>query len=104
MLRSIRFILARLGQGQASASFGARPLVRKEAGPTLSDTCSASIAGDAWWMSRAPDVRWAMADGCDAQSLGAVIGEVWGDPPALSFTAKQATGNTRKASGVPCWL
>lgn len=55
-------------------------------------------------VSRAPDVLWAMEQGLGCPSLGAVIGEVWGDPPVLDFTASKRLALRAEAHGVPCWL
>ncbi|MGB5559514.1 MAG: hypothetical protein WBN04_16065 [Paracoccaceae bacterium] len=55
-------------------------------------------------VTRAADVLWAMEDGLRCKSLSAVIGEVWGDPPALNFTATKRLALRSEASGTPCWL
>lgn len=55
-------------------------------------------------VSRAVDVLWAMEEGLRCQSLTAVIGEVWGDPQALDFTATKRLVMRAEAAEVPCWL
>jgi protein ImuA len=55
-------------------------------------------------LSRAADVLWAMEDGLRCRALGAVIGEVWGDPAALDFTATKRLALRAEAADVPCWL
>ncbi len=55
-------------------------------------------------LSRAADVLWAMEDGLRCRSLAAVIGEVWGDPPALDFTATKRLALRAEASEIPIWL
>lgn len=55
-------------------------------------------------LSRAADVLWAMEDGLQCRALGAVIGEVWGDPPRLDFTATKRLAMRSEAAAVPCWL
>lgn len=55
-------------------------------------------------VSRAADVLWALEDGLRCRALGAVVGEIWGDPPALDFTATKRLAMRSEASGVPCWL
>jgi protein ImuA len=55
-------------------------------------------------LSRAADVLWAMEDGLRCRSLSAVIGEVWGDPPALDFTATKRLAMRAEAADVSCWL
>ena len=55
-------------------------------------------------VSRASDVLFAMEEGLRCQDIAAVIGEVWGDPKALDFTASKRLMMRAEASGVPCWL
>lgn len=55
-------------------------------------------------LSRAADVLWAMEDGLRCATLGAVIGEIWGDPAALDFTATKRLALRSEAAGTPCWL
>jgi len=55
----------------------------------------------------APDARsalWAMEEGLRCAALGAVIGELWGDPAALDFTATRRLAVAAERSGVPAWL
>lgn len=54
--------------------------------------------------SRPTDMLWTMEEGLRCKSLAAVIGEIWGDPPALSFTATKRLAMRAEAGGVPCWL
>ena len=53
---------------------------------------------------RPADVLWALEEGLRCKVLGAAIGEIWGDPPALDFTATKRLALRAEASGVPCWL
>lgn len=55
-------------------------------------------------VTRAVDVLLAMEDGLRCKGLAAVIGEVWGDPPALGFTATKRLALRSEANGIPCWL
>lgn len=55
-------------------------------------------------VSRAQDVLWALEEGLRCESLRAVIGEIWGDPKALSFTATKRLVMRSEASNLPCWL
>jgi protein ImuA len=55
-------------------------------------------------LSRAADVLWAMEDGLRCRALGAVIGEIWGDPSSLDFTATKRLAMRAEAADVPCWL
>jgi protein ImuA len=52
----------------------------------------------------ARDALWAMEEGLRCTGIGAVIGELWGDPAALGFTATRRLAVAAERSGVPCWL
>lgn len=52
----------------------------------------------------ARDALWAMEEGLRCPGLGAVIGELWGDPAALDFTVTRRLAVAAERSGVPCWL
>jgi protein ImuA len=52
----------------------------------------------------ARDVLWAMEEGVRCTCLSAVIGELWGDPRALDFTATRRLAVASERSGTPCWL
>ncbi|QNM81917.1 hypothetical protein H8M03_07645 [Sphingomonas sabuli] len=47
---------------------------------------------------------WAMEEGVRCAGLSAVIGELWGDPAALDFTATRRLAVAAERSRVPCWL
>ncbi len=47
---------------------------------------------------------WAMEEGLRCASLSAVIGEVWGDPAALDFTATRRLAVAAERSGVAAYL
>ncbi|MEL6959132.1 MAG: hypothetical protein AAGL89_09305 [Pseudomonadota bacterium] len=55
-------------------------------------------------VSRPVDVLWAMEQGLGCRTLGAVVGEVWGDPPQLDFTASKRLALRSEAHAVPAWL
>ncbi len=55
-------------------------------------------------LPRAADVLWAMEEGLRCASLSAVIGEVWGAPRVLDFTATRRLAVRAEASNLPCWL
>ena len=55
-------------------------------------------------LSRPVDVLWALEDGLRCRTLVAVIGEIWGDPAALDFTATKRLAIRAEAADVPCWL
>jgi protein ImuA len=52
----------------------------------------------------ARDALWAMEEGLRCAGLSAVIGELWGDPKRLDFTATRRLAVAAERSGVPCWL
>jgi protein ImuA len=52
----------------------------------------------------AKDALWAMEEGVRCSCLAAVIGELWGDPRALDFTATRRLAVAAERSGTPCWL
>jgi len=52
----------------------------------------------------AKDALWAMEEGVRCSCLSAVIGEIWGDPRALDFTATRRLAVASERSGTPCWL
>jgi protein ImuA len=52
----------------------------------------------------ARDALWAMEEGLRCTGLSCVIGELWGDPKALDFTATRRLAVAAERSGVPCWL
>jgi protein ImuA len=55
-------------------------------------------------VTRPADVLMAMEDGLRTKGLAAVIGEIWGDPAALSFTATKRLAMRAEANALPCWL
>jgi protein ImuA len=68
-----------------------------------------------WPKGQAPDIvhveardaraaLWAMEEGVRCSALSAVIGELWGDPAALDFTATRRLAVASERTGVWCWL
>ena len=55
-------------------------------------------------VSRARDALWAMEQALGCDGLSAVIGEVWGDPAALDFTATKRLALRAEAGQVQAWL
>lgn len=101
---AVGYMLARLPTGSAPVLWVQDRLSRKESGrPSLAGmgTQHPIIMVN---LSRAQDVLWAMEDGLRCHALGAVIGEIWGDPPALDFTATKRLAMRSEAASVPCWL
>jgi protein ImuA len=52
----------------------------------------------------ARDALWAMEEGVRCSALSCVVGEIWGDPRVLDFTATRRLAVASERSGVPCWL
>jgi protein ImuA len=52
----------------------------------------------------ARDALWAMEEGVRCAALSCVIGEIWGDPKVLDFTATRRLAVASERSGVQCWL
>jgi protein ImuA len=52
----------------------------------------------------ARDALWAMEEGVRCAALSCVIGEIWGDPKVLDFTATRRLAVASERSGTPCWL
>ena len=55
-------------------------------------------------VSHARDVLFTMEEGLRCREIAAVVGEVWGDPKVLDFTASKRLMMRSEAGGVPCWL
>ena len=49
-------------------------------------------------------VLWAMEEGLRCSALGAVIGEIWGDPAALDFTATRRLAVAAERNGVAAFV
>ena len=52
----------------------------------------------------ARDALWAMEEGIRCSCLSAVVGELWGDPRALDFTASRRLAVASERSGVAAFL
>lgn len=55
-------------------------------------------------VNKAIDVLWAMEEGLRCTTLAGVMGEVWGDPPHLDFTATKRLALRAETHNVPAWL
>ena len=101
---AVGFILSRLPRSNAPVLWVQDRLSRKEAGRPMLAGVGHNRPLIMVDLSRASDVLWAMEDGLRCRALGAVIGEVWGDPPALDFTATKRLALRAEAAEVTCWL
>ncbi|MGE5064020.1 MAG: ImuA family protein [Myxococcales bacterium] len=52
----------------------------------------------------ARDALWAMEEGLRCSALSAVVGEIWGDPKSLDFTATRRLAVASERSGVAAFL
>lgn len=55
-------------------------------------------------VNKAVDVLWTMEEGLRCPTLAGVIGEIWGTPRQLDFTATKRLALRAEAHGVPAWL
>jgi protein ImuA len=55
-------------------------------------------------VNRPADVLTAMEDGLHCKGLAGVIGEIWGDHPAISFAASKRLAVRSEGLNLPCWL
>lgn len=55
-------------------------------------------------LTRPADVLAALEDGLQSRALAAVVGEIHGPAPALSFTASRRLALRAETAGLPCWL
>lgn len=101
---AVQFVLARLSQSHTPVLWVQDRLSRKETGRPYLSGFGAVRPVIMLSLSRPADVLWAMEDGLRCKALGAVVGEIWGDPLALDFTATKRLAMRSEASQVPCWL
>jgi protein ImuA len=52
----------------------------------------------------ARDALWAMEEGLRCPALSAVVGEIWGNPRTLDFTATRRLAVASERSGIPAFL
>ena len=104
----------------AGIGFVLSSLARRGGGPVLwvqerrarlegGAPCAAGLSGLDRTVMRlvardAAEALWAMEEGLGCSALSAVIGEVWGAPRALDFTATKRLALRARRSGVPLWL
>lgn len=97
---AIRFVLTRISSRTGPILWVQDRLSRKETGrpylPALSLLCVD--------VTRPVDVLRAMEDGLRCKGLSAVIGEIWGNPSVLDFTATKRLAMRSEAGAIPCWL
>jgi len=55
-------------------------------------------------VSKPVDALWAIEEGLGCSGLSAVVGEIWGDPQSLDFTATKRIALRAEARDTPTWI
>jgi protein ImuA len=96
------FVLSRLPEGPGPVLWIQDRMTRLECGQPYQPAMGhALLRLD---LPRPGDGLIAAEEGLQCATLAAVVVELWGDPPALGFTATKRLALRAEASGVPCWL
>jgi protein ImuA len=98
------FVLAQLGPGTAPVLWIQDRLAQRETGRPFLAGLGLRRPLMMMQLSRPVDVMVAAEEGLRCKALAAVIAEIQGNPPAISFTAMKRLALRAEASGVPCWL
>ncbi|WP_167803302.1 hypothetical protein [Pseudoroseicyclus tamaricis] len=96
------FVLAHLSPGPVL--WVQDRLSRRESGRMLLSGLSPGVELFQLTVSRPADVLRAMEEGLACPALSAVVGEIWGESPALSFTATKRLVMRAEGEKVPAWL
>ncbi|WP_229804751.1 ImuA family protein [Neogemmobacter tilapiae] len=96
------FVLSRLPDGPGPVLWIQDRMTRMECGQPYQPALGRALLR--LDLSRPGDGLIAAEEGLQCASLAAVVLEIWGDPPMLSFTATKRLALRAEASGVPCWL
>ena len=100
---AVGFVLSRLVRGTGPVLWVQDRLSRRETGrPCLAGmgACEVLMLD----VARPLEVLIAVEEGLRCKALSAVVAEIYGNPPALDFTATKRLALRAEASGVPCWL
>lgn len=102
------FALAHLGSGATRVLWVQDRLSRQQGGRPyfagVAELAGAPIDLLHLQVNRAVDVLWAMEQALGCPILSAVVGEVWGTPAVLDFTATKRLALRAERSGVSAWL
>ncbi|MEL6509663.1 MAG: hypothetical protein AAFQ47_02390 [Pseudomonadota bacterium] len=101
---AVGFVLAHLPREAGTVLWAQDRLSEKEAGQPYMPGIGVTQPVMRVNVSRPSDVLVAMEDALRCKAVSAVIGEIWGDPPTLDFTATKRLALRAEANGVPCWL
>jgi protein ImuA len=101
---AVGFVLSRLARGPAPILWIQDRMARRETGRPHLPGLGAGRSLLLLEIGRPTDVLIAAEEGLRCKALSAVVAELWGDPPALNFTATKRLALRAEAMGVPCWL
>lgn len=101
---ALAFMLAQIDRSKGPILWISDRLSRKETGVICIAGLPRGLDLLRLDVSKPVDVLWAMEQGLGCPTLGGVVGEIWGDPPALDFTASKRLALRAEAHGVPAWL
>jgi protein ImuA len=100
---AVGYVLAALAKGAAPVLWVQDRVCLKEAGaPYLPGLFGRQVIRVD--LSRPVDVLWAMEEGLRCSALSGVIGEIWGNPAVLDFTATKRLALRAESYRMPCWL
>ncbi len=100
---AVGFVLSQFGKGSAPVLWIQDRMSRRETGrPYLAGLGARRVL--LLEVGNPVDVLAGAEEGLRCRALTAVVAELWGDPPALNFTATKRLALRAEAAGVPCWL
>ncbi|MDP3340412.1 hypothetical protein [Frigidibacter sp.] len=98
------FVLAQLGPGPGPVLWLQDRMALRESGRPSLPGLGLRRPLLLMQLSRPLDVLAAAEEGLRCKALAAVVAELRGNPPALTFTALKRLALRAEAAGVPCWL
>lgn len=101
---ALAFMLAQMDPAKGPVLWVSDHLSRREAGVICMAGLPRGLDVLRVDVSKPVDVLWAMEQGLGCCTLAAVVGEVWGDPAVLDFTASKRLALRAEAHAVPAWL
>jgi protein ImuA len=101
---AVGFVLSRLARGPAPVLWIQDRMSRRETGHPHLPGLGAGRNLLLLEVAQATDVLIAAEEGLRCKALAAVVADIWGNPPALNFTATKRLALRAEAVGVPCWL
>ncbi len=100
----VGFVLSQLPESKGPVLWVQDRLSRKEAGGLAATGLPRGMELILAEVNRPVDVLWAMEQGLACTALRAVVGEIYGDPSVLDFTASKRLALRAEAHRVPGWL